>query len=235
MTISTMIDRDRSEAIATAVDAAFTEGLGSRYGGGITAVVTNANGAVIETVIRPASPGLENLLVLGLVFKQSAAPAGTGLIGSGIPTVPLGTVAISDGPERHAGDIHVETELFDDGDPNAAGDAGSLPTGLLIGRSADGEASGLVVLRSVVAIEAAGIGAAQGVRGWLPRQRRGRVNRSAGLGSNGFRRAAIPALLQPAAQVLLGRVGDRVAQAPGVGSELERLALGFRVGPAGTQ
>ncbi len=231
-----IIDRDGADALLSALDVAFQQGLGGRYGGGVLAVVQDADGTLAETVLRQAPPDVENVVVLGLTPRDSPAPTGTGLLGSGMPVVPVGTVDIRPAPQHGTAAVHVETELFDGHDPNGPADAGCFPNGLLVGRPDLRLAgSALYVLRSPADLAAAGLGAAQERRGWLPRQPRGRVNRGAGLGSNGFQRATPPLLTQPVARVLLDRIGERMATATGIGAMLARVTVGFRVGAPGAR
>ena len=128
--------------------------------------------------------------------------------------------------------------MFDDHDPNSAADNGCLATGLLLSQDPQGvpgqmPGRGIFVVRSDEFQQAAASSLRLGRRGWLPRPSRGRVNRGAGLGSNGHRRASAPQQAAPVTRALLKRIVDTAAVATSLGGAIERLVVGLRTGDFG--
>ena len=226
------------QALLGAIDGSFQDVLHDRYGGGVKARLTRGGSTLCQRVLRPQPVGVEDEIEFELKLREGAVPgSGEGRQGE-MDSVPIGVITMKAPPDTGAQDVHVVTELFDESDPNEAADAGCLATGVLLVRAPDGQAGqmrigGITVMRSGTALAGASAAVRQGGRGWLPVQQRGRVNRSSGVGSNGFRRAAVAGLRIPVSRHLLVRLADKMAELPGIGSALERVVVGFRAGDAG--
>ena len=237
---TTRLSEADAHILLEAVDSAFFQTLHGHYGGGVF-VIINRGGAAAQQVLRDVPVGLSDAVVLELEFRGGGR-ADSGISGfrdsfAGSLTV-LGAVRMLDPPERGAGDVDVLTEVFDDHDPNSAADDGFLATGVLLWQDPQGVAGqmpggGVHVVRNDETEQAAASWLRLGRRGWLPRPLRGRVNRGAGLGSNGHRRASAPQQLAPVSRALLKRLGDSVATAASVGGAIERLVVGLRTGDFG--
>ena len=225
-------------ALLDAIDDAFHDVLQGRYGGGITIGLNRAGALLDERPARPIPVGLADELIFDLSLSDGASQTDAPVDQSAsIVKTPLGAVEVTPPPGSRAGDVDVITEIFDDRDPNEAVENGRFTTGLLLCGAPDGQAGhmpgrGLSVVRSDDSIEAGNRTNSQSQRGWLPLQPRGQVNRGAGLGSNGHRRAGDCLLTYPVSRALLARLGDRIAQVEEVGAMIERIQIGVRSGDA---
>lgn len=222
------------QALLDAIDRAFFDVLHGRYGGGISALLTRGGSVLCRRVLRPVPVGVIDEIELDLGLRGGEADGRSGAM----DLTPVGIVTLKAPPERGIADVHVVTEVYDEHDPNEAGDAGCLSTGLLLTCMSPGQAGqmpglGVKVIRSGGAMAAGSLASRQGQRGWLPSQPRGQVNRAGGIGSNGFRRSPIAGLTASVSRPLLASVSDRVAQVPDIGPALGRMVMGLRVGDVG--
>ncbi len=246
----TRLSEADAQLILATIDDAFQATLHGHYGGGVFAILKRGGTTLSEQPLRDIPVGLDAAVILELTLRPQA-PGGIGLPGgaaaaasdaapafvdaSALAVTPVGVVTMLPPPDRGAGDIHVITEIFDDHDPNEPADSGALGTGLLLSQEPQGVAGrmpgrGIYVVRSDATQQAGSASARQGQRGWLPLQPRGKVNRGAGLGSNGHRRHPTPELVAPVARALLKHVGDHIAAANIVEGQLDRLVFGLQTG-----
>lgn len=248
--VLTRLSEADAQIILAAVDDAFQSTLHGRYGGGVLAILKRGGATLSEQPLRDIPVGLDAAVILELTLRPEA-PGGVGLPGgAAAPAAPagpafadstavavtaVGVITMLAPPDHGAGDVHVLTEIFDDRDPNEPADSGSLSTGLLLSQEPQGVAGqmpgrGVYVVRSDASEQASDASARQGQRGWLPLQPRGKVNRGAGLGSNGHRRHPTPELVAPVARALLKHVADHVAGAGVLQGQLDRLVIGLQTG-----
>ncbi len=199
------------------------------------AILSEAGVVIEQRTLRPAPVGRNDLLVLAL---SAAGATSTQMplsdVDQGFAILSLGVIQLASA-QPGAGEVDVDTEVFDDHDPNESLDAGRLPTGVLLGSEPEGQAGrmpgrGLSVLRNDEAVEGGAKAVSQSQRGWLPPPGRSQVNRAGGLGSNGHRRATASPLAYPVARALLARIGDRVSQLDTNGPPIERVTVGVQIG-----
>jgi len=200
------------------------------------AILSEAGVVIEQRTLRPAPVERNDLLVLAL-SAAGAISTQTPLsdVDQAFALLSLGVIQLDASAQLGTGEVDVDTEVFDDHDPNESLDAGRLPTGVLLGSEPEGQAGrmpgrGLSVLRNDEAVEGGAKAVSQSQRGWLPPPGRSQVNRASGLGSNGHRRATASPLAYPVARALLARIGDRVSQLDTNGPPIERVTVGVQIG-----
>lgn len=207
-------------ALLQAVDAAFLQTLGSRFGGGVEAAEVTADGLAPRQVLRPAP--VDNPARLLLAYTRQDAPGAAGSVISRIPGLAIGGIAL---PAGEPPQIIVLTELFDTSEPNAHADGEPLTGGVRLHPAAG--SGGVQVVRTREQAASIAVGGFSQSRGMVPPQGRHRPRAGLGLGGGSHRQALIAATRTAVAGRLLDRLGSLLAGAEAAGPLLAGITLGL--------
>ena len=194
------------ERLLEGLDGAFQAVLHSRFGGGAEAFVMEDGALGDPLILRTARAGSGAFMRLQLYpAKIAPGPASA-------PGLPVGTIRLSAPPNPQIEDVTVLTEIFEDHDPNEAGDASALSSGVTMRRmSQTGGHAGLLVVRSREAETAHDDQDLQRQRAWRPQGRRHASSGMLGAAGRSHRVSSPPSLPRPVAADLLHRIGTAIA------------------------
>ena len=207
-------------ALLQAVDAAFVQILGSRFGGGVQAAEATPAGLAPRHVLRPAPVDNQAQLLLAYTLHDRAQASGS--TPARIPGLTLGTVAL---PSGEPPQVVVLTELFDILEPNAHADGEPLTGGVRLHPEAG--AGSVQIVRTREQAASIAIGGLSQSRGMVPPRGRHRPRAGLGLGGGSHRQALVAATRTAVAGRLLNRLGSLLAGAGTADAPLVGVTLGL--------
>jgi hypothetical protein len=209
-------------SLLQAVDGAFLQIVGTRFGGGVQAAEIQAGGLSPRHVLRPAPGDNPSLLLLAYTLQDAAVDMGVAL--SRVPGLTLGSMILRPG---EAPQVRVLAELFDVAESNAHADGEPLPGGVRLARDTGAGQPGVQIIRTREQAAAASAGGLARSRGQVPPLGRHRPRAGLGLGGGSHRPALIPTARTAIAGRLLGRLGALLATAGAIGPQLGSVTLGL--------
>lgn len=207
-------------ALLKAVDDAFLQVLGTRFGGGVEAADVLPSGIGPRRILRPAPADNPSMLLLACQVGGAAA----GIGGTHIPGLTIGSIAR---PASGSPDVTVQAEIYDTVDPNAHADGEPLGGGVQLHAATGMNAGSIDVIRTREQVAAAMAGGAARTRGQVPPLGRHGQRAALGLGGGSHRPALMAATRNAVTGRLLGRLGALLAQAGTIGPALDNVTLGL--------
>ena len=177
--------------------------LHSRFAGGVEAEIVDAGAPGDPQTLRTTRGERGACLRLQLYTGHVAGPAAPSWHG-----LPLGTIRLSTTTPSQIDDVSVLTEIFEDRDPNEAGDATVLNHGIGMHPLSP---NALIVIRSIEANAASSALDLQRQRAWRPQGRRHISSGMLGNAGRSQRVCAPSSLSLPVAADLLHRIGGAIA------------------------
>ena len=198
---------EQAQTLLDGIDSAFEAVLQGRFGGGISACFSPADGSAASITLRSARAGTAAFIRMNLLRDDAAA-------GSGTDGVPIGTAQLTAGANPAVLSITVQTEIFLDHDVNESSDATALCSGMLLEHApASLPNGGLLVVRSTEAARSQQQLALAEQQNWRPNPSRHVASSGFGASGRSHRRAGPASLVLPVSADLLTRLGAAVAAA----------------------